>query len=591
VGLIALIIIGLALFLPSRRALEPLPRPVLELVTADGRRLAERGSYKEAPVVVSELPPYVPAAFVSIEDRRFYHHFGVDPQGVVRALVIDLRSRRVREGGSTITQQLAKTTFLSSNRTLGRKLEEVLIAFALELRFRKDEILSRYLSSIYFGDGVYGLRAASLHYFDTSPDRLTLGEAAVLAGMVKAPSALNPIDHPAAAAKRADLVLRAMVSTGAVSAAQARGAADVRVSARPLAPQGGYFADWAAPQIWRALDPTYGRVRVRTTLDSRLQALAEGALHQTLDRRASGRRIGEAALVAMRPDGAVVAMVGGRDYRTSQFNRATQARRQPGSAFKLFVYLAAARRGLRPDTIVSETPVTLHNWTPRNFDGESGRVLTARQAFADSSNIAAVRLFQSAGRGAVVKAARDLGVESPLAADPTLALGSSDMTLLELTSAYAAIASGRTPIHPFAAAQAEAAAPAHALGDPERRTLLDLLQSVVESGTGRAARLDQPVYGKTGTAQDHRDAVFIGFTGDLIVGVWTGNDDHSPMNGVTGGGVPAEIWRGFVGRALQEGLVQRTRWPAPQHHSFNVEAWIGGVVHGLVRGVVRDLFP
>jgi penicillin-binding protein 1A len=560
-----LVVILLAIALPSSKALEPLPHPALVLFTADGHALARRGAYKEPPVAVADLPPYVPAAFIAIEDRRFYRHFGFDLIGMGRAELANLRSGRVRQGGSTITQQLAKTTFLKSDRTLGRKIEELFIALSLELRLSKNEILGRYLSSIYFGDQVYGLRAAAWRYFDKPPERLTLGEAALLAGMAKAPSALDPVTHPELAGRRARLVLNAMVATKAITARQAAGAGDVEVRSLQPLPVGGYFADWAAPQISRSLAADYGEARVVTTLDSRLQRIAEQTVAAALDGPGRRQGAGQAALVAMRRDGAVVAMVGGRDYRRSQFNRAVQSRRQPGSAFKLFVYLAAIRDGARPDSLISEAPIRVGGWSPRNFHGEAGRDLTLRDAFALSSNIAAVRVEQEAGHAAVVRAARDLGVTSPLAPDATLALGSSGVTLLELTSAYAAVSAGRAPVRPYGVRPGGTApiAAASPLGDTEREAMLDLLQAVVTSGTGRAARLGQPAYGKTGTTQDHRDALFIGFTGDIVVGVWVGNDDLSPMRGVTGGGLPAQMWRDFTARALDAGLVERVRPPPP----------------------------
>jgi penicillin-binding protein 1A len=572
VGLLVLAVALVALVgwlswrLPVSRALEPLPTPALVLVSADGRPFARRGSLKDRPVDVAELPAAVPAAFVAIEDRRFYHHFGIDLVGVGRALLTDLRQRHVVQGGSTITQQLAKTAFLTPDRTLRRKAQEVFVALWLEARLTKAQILSRYLSSVYFGDGVFGLRAAAEHYFGKSPDQLTAGEAALLAGLVKAPSALNPIDHPDAALARQRLVLQAMVDQKMLTADQARRARRVRIRPAATLPVGGYFADWAARQVKATLDAQYGEVRVVTTLDSRLQRRAERTVRAWLD--GPGRRQGaqEAALVAMRPDGAVVAMVGGRDYGQSQFNRAVQARRQPGSAFKLFVYLTALHQGYAPDSLVSEAPITLDGWTPRNFEGEGGGELTLREAFAQSSNIAAVRLAQAVGRGPIVQTAQALGVTSPLVRTPTLALGASEMTLLELTSAYAAVAAGRAPVEPYAvSAAADATEPAtEPLRETERQGMLDLMSAAVETGTARAARLDQPVFGKTGTTQEHRDAVFVGFTGDIVVGVWVGNDDHSPMRGVTGGGLPAQIWADFVGGALDDGLVERVRpEPAP----------------------------
>jgi penicillin-binding protein 1A len=578
--LFGLLVAWLSWRLPVSRALEPLPTPALVLVSADGHPFARRGAVKDRPVDVATLPPHVAQAFVAIEDRRFYRHFGVDLIGVGRALVTDIRQRRIVEGGSTLTQQLAKTAFLSSERTFRRKAQEVFVALWLEARLSKAEILSRYLSSVYFGDGVFGLRAAAQHYFAKPPEQLTLGEAAMLAGLVKAPSALNPVDHPDAAAKRQRVVLGAMVETKAITQAQAQRARRVRIRAAETLPVGGYFADWAAPQVKQALDAQYGRLEVRTTLDSRLQRRAERAVRSWLD--GPGRRQGatQAALVALRPDGAIVAMVGGRDYGASQFNRAVQARRQPGSAFKLFVYLAALRDGARPDSLVSEAPITVGGWTPRNYERTSGGDLTLREAFAESSNIAAVRLAQNVGRDKIVEAAQDLGVTSPLVKDATLPLGTSEMTLLELTSAYAAVAAGHAPVEPYALLEGQdrLSAP-RALPSEQRDELLDLLAATVEGGTARAARLDQPVFGKTGTTQEHRDAVFVGFTGDIVVGVWVGNDDHSPMQGVTGGGLPAQIWRSFVSSALDAGLVERVRPPSPPPAPPPEERGLGGFLH------------
>lgn len=572
--------------LPVSRALDPLPQPALILITADGHPLARRGAYKDAPVNVELLPPHVGAAFVAIEDRRFYRHFGIDLLGIGRAMGANLKARGVRQGGSTITQQLAKTAFLTPHRTLRRKVQEAFIALWLEVRLTKQQILSRYLSSVYFGNGVYGLRAASKHYFAKEPEQLTLSESALLAGLVKAPSALNPVDHPQAARARARLVLNAMTQTQAITPGQAQNAGRARIRAAKPLPVGGYFADWAAPQIKDAMGAQYGVVRARTTLDSRLQRIGERVVRNTLAASGGKQGASQAALVALRKDGAVVAMVGGRDYAKSQFNRAVQAKRQPGSAFKLFVYLAALRDGARPDTHVSEEPVKLSGWSPKNFDGSSDRDLTLRDAFAQSSNIATVRVAQIAGRDRIVDAARDLGVTSPLVNDATLPLGTSEMTLLELTAAYAAIASGSAPVRPYAFPSPDAQAVAsHALSDWERQAMLELLSAAVEAGTGRAARVGQPAYGKTGTATDYRDAVFVGFTGDIIVGVWVGNDDHSPMKGVTGGGLPAQIWRDFVGQALNAGLVQRVRPPPPPEpppeEEGGFENFLGRVLGGI----------
>lgn len=558
--------------LPLGRALEPLPSPAVILVSADGKPFARRGAYKEAPVDVEALPAHVSQAFIAIEDRRFYRHWGIDLRGVARAARENLQAGAVRQGGSTITQQLAKTTFLSADRSFRRKFQEAFIALWLELRLSKSEILERYLSGVYFGDGVYGLRAAARHFFDKPPEALTVSEAALLAASVKAPSRLNPADNPKGAAARARLVAAAMLETGAITPEQARDCCRAKVVVnRTSLPVGGYFADWVSPQVKDAFPAAYGEVRVVTTLDSRLQARAERVIGRALAAQGRRRNVGQAALVAMRPDGAVVAMVGGRSYRDSQFNRAVQARRQPGSAFKLFVYLAAIRDGARPDMVVSNEPLTLGDWSPKNFGGASGGYLTLQDAFAQSSNLAAVRVSETAGRRNVIRAARDLGVTSPLADDPTLALGSSELTLLELTGAYAAVAGGRT-VRPFGL-QAASPFEGRALPVREQERMRDLLYQAVEHGTGRAARLPGPVYGKTGTTQDHRDAIFVGFNDELVVGVWVGNDDQAPMKGVTGGGLPAEIWRDFVGDGARR-VDPPPQPPTPPDEPLDLPGWL-----------------
>ncbi len=574
---LVILMVWLSASLPISRALEPLPSRALILLDNQGRPFARRGAYKEAPVEIRALPSHVPAAFIAIEDRRFYHHIGVDFRGAARALVVNAKAHRTVQGGSTITQQLAKNAFLKPERNLRRKGQEAMIALWLELRLSKDEILSRYLSSIYFGDGVYGLGAAARHYFGKPPEQLSIGEAAMLAGIVKAPVDLDPVDHPKAAAARAGQVLEAMVETRAITREQADAARPGVVGAtRADLPVGGYFADWISPQVKSAFDgPGYGEVRVATTLDSRLQRIVERAAAKAM-KGAAKARAGQVAVVAMRPTGEVVAMVGGTNYRQSPFNRAVQAQRQPGSAFKLFVYLAALRDGATPDNLVIGDPITLGGWTPSNYEGGGGRDLTIRDAFAQSNNIIAARVYQQAGGAAVVRAARDLGVVSPLPEDDaTLALGTAETNLLELTAAYAAVASGKMPVRPRGGSQdasSGGAPPATTDMDPaERAALYDLLGAVVEQGTGRAARLGQKAYGKTGTTQDYRDALFVGFTGDLVVGVWVGNDDHSPMNRVVGGDIPARIWRDVMSEGLKAGLVARDGPPEPRYRRAEPE--------------------
>jgi penicillin-binding protein 1A len=560
-AIIFLTVLWLVITAPLSRALEPLEDPALLLTSDDGRPIALRGAIKEAPVDVAKLNPVTPAAFISIEDRRFYRHWGIDPRGIGRALIADLRGGGLHQGGSTITQQLAKTSFLSGDRTIKRKAQEVIIAFWLEAWLTKQEILSRYLSSIYFGDGVYGLRAASHHYFHRDPENLSLAQSAMLAGMVQAPSRLAPTQHLAAAQKRSRLVLKAMADTGAISTARASSVSLARpVSQEAMLPAGNYFADWVAPSAAQAFESDFGRVKVETTLDRDLQRLAV---------RAVGRaQIGEAqaALVAMRPDGRVVAMVGGKNYAQSPFNRVTQARRQPGSAFKLFVYLAALRAGWTPDSLIDDQPITIGGWTPVNNDRVYRGKITLREAFARSSNAATVRLSQEVGRANVIRAARDLGITTPLPDKPSLALGTAGVSLLELTSAYAAVASGRYPVAarglPDERAPEGLAAFFRSAGTLNRQRdwapMLDLLYAAANDGTGRRAALAVPTFGKTGTTQENRDAVFVGFAGNLVVGVWVGRDDNKSLGKISGGTVPAQLWRNFMSAAL---AVDRQRGP------------------------------
>jgi len=552
-GLIFVTIVWLVITAPLSRALEPLADPALLLTSDDGRPIALRGAIKEAPVDVTKLNPQTPAAFVAIEDRRFYRHWGIDPRGIGRALYADLRGGGVRQGGSTITQQLAKTSFLSGDRTIKRKAQEVIIAFWLEAWLTKQDILSRYLSSVYFGDGVYGLRAASHHYFRREPENLTLAQSAMLAGMVQAPSRLAPTQHLPAAQKRSRLVLGAMAETGVVSAARAASVTMARpVSQEAKLPAGTYFADWVAPSASQAFESDFGQVKVRTTLDRDLQRLAV---------RAIGRAPigdGQAALVAMRPDGRVVAMVGGKNYAASPFNRVTQARRQPGSAFKLFVYLAALRAGWTPDSLIADKPITIGGWTPVNSDRVYRGDITLREAFARSSNAATVRLSEQIGRANVIRAARDLGITTPLPDKPSLALGTAGVSLLELTSAYAAVAGGHYPIVPRGLPEQQPVEGLKAFfrsdGSLDRgrdwAPMLDLLYAAANNGTGRRAALAVPTFGKTGTTQENRDALFIGFAGNLVVGVWVGRDDDKSLGRISGGTVPADIWRSFMTAAL-----------------------------------------
>ena len=512
-------------------------------------------------------------------------------------MVANMSAGGVRQGGSTITQQLAKTSFLSSDRSYRRKAQEVIIAFWLEGWLTKDEILSRYLSSVYFGDGVYGLRAASRHYFNRRPERLTLAQSAMLAGMVQAPSRLAPTRNLAAAQKRSRLVLanNGRHRRDQPGARRGNPARLGRSAITSKVPTGTYFADWVAPAASKAFESDFGQIRVTTTLDADLQRIAVRAINNAAIGDA------QAALVAMRPDGRVVAMVGGRSYKSSPFNRATQARRQPGSAFKLFVYLAALRAGYRPDSIISDRPMTIDGWSPANSDGIYRGDITLREAFARSINAATVRLSEAVGRGNVLRAARELGISSPLPDSPSVALGTAGVSLVELTAAYAAVAGGRYP-GPAARAAGQSddgqlakfLARGGALdGRRDWAPMLDLLWAATNEGTGRRAALRVPTFGKTGTTQGNRDAVFVGFAGNLVVGVWVGRDDNKSLGEVSGGTTPARIWRAFMapavaidGRAGPE-LPPQFRLPAPERRERKSplpDDWSEGT------RAIRDLF-
>ena len=545
----------LAVTAPMSRSLKPIAPPSISLMSADSHLIARRGAVIDRPVAIADLPEHVPQAFMAIEDRRFYSHWGIDPRGIARAAWHNLWSDGSSQGGSTITQQLAKGVFLSSDRTFGRKAREALIALWLEAWLTKEQIFERYLSNVYFGDNVYGLRAASLHYFNRQPERLTIPQAAMLAGLLKAPSRLAPTTNLKGARARAALVTQAMVEAGYISKAQRNALPPARLDVRqtPDPTTGTFFADWVLPEARDRAGAVYGAQTVATTLDWRIQRLAEAAIRRAPLGKA------EAALVAMKPDGSVVAMVGGKNYRKSSFNRAVQARRQPGSTFKLFVYLAAFRAGMTPEDFVEDTPITTGTYRPANHGGKYRGRITLRQAFAASSNVAAVRLTQKVGVDAVIKVARDLGVTAPLTEDLSLALGTSEIPLVELAEAYAAVAAGAYPVLAHGLPPEEQGwfdrlmSRQRHFSDDELEMIRDLLSSAANRGTGSAAALRTSTFGKTGTTQDSRDAIFVGYAGGLVTAVWIGNDDNSPLpGGAAGGGVPARIWRNFMSGAINE---------------------------------------
>jgi len=574
-------------------------RPSITMLAEDGTVFARYGDLYGDRVTLEEVPKYLPEAILAIEDRRFYHHFGIDPMGLLRAAFRDVLALHVVQGGSTITQQLAKNLFLTPERTLRRKVQEMILALWLEHTYSKDEILTAYLNRVYLGAGTYGVDAAAHTYFGKSARDVNLREAAILAGLLRAPSRFAPSNDPVQALQRAHTVLEAMVEAGYITKKQETAA----IASAPMPehkPGGGgdgrYFADWIADQIGPLIENTPQDLIVQTTLDLRLQRAAERHLNGVLARQ-DNRDVSQGALVTLAPDGAVRALVGGRDYHASQFNRAVQAMRQPGSAFKPIVYLAAIEQGMTPDDMILDAPITISGYSPENFDGKYRGMITAREALAESINTAAVRVLQRAGVENVIKTAENLGISSPLEHDAALALGASDVTPIELTAAYASIAAGGRAITPYAITEVhgrdgqmlyrrtEVDAPS-TVSAAAIATLTDMLQEVVRSGTGKRAALDRPVAGKTGTSSDYRDAWFLGFTSDFTTGVWLGNDNNSPMKKITGGSLPAAIWHDYMAEA-EEGLPGRglaglwgSTAAATQELSHAFSNFINGIIGG-----------
>ncbi len=560
------VIVWFAYDLPDASDLGAVRRaPSVTLVAADGSTLANLGELYGVPVTLKELPPDLPHAVLATEDRRFYDHFGLDLLGLARATYVNLKAGAIVQGGSTISQQLAKNIFLTPERTLKRKVQEVLLALWLEHQFTKDEILTLYLNRVYLGAGAYGVEAASERYFGKPASRLALPEAAMLAGLLKAPSRYAPTRDLAVSRERAAQVLDNMVEAGYLEPAQAEAAKrhPARLTGKRAVPQNvRYFVDWAVERATGFVGRTDRDLVIVSTLDAKLQRTAEKVLERALAKEGESLRAGQGALLALTPDGAVKAMVGGRSYAESQFNRATQARRQPGSAFKLFVYLAGLEAGLTPDDVLRDEPIRIGGWAPGNYGGKYLGDVTAREALAKSINTVAVKVAERAGRDKVLQAARRLGIGGELPPHPSLALGTGEVTLDELTAAYAAVANGGRGVWPYAIEEIRdgdghvlyrrrGIGPGQVIGDREVAYLDDMLSEVIRSGTGRAARLDRPAAGKTGTSQDFRDAWFIGYTAQLVAGVWLGNDDGSPMRRVTGGGLPARLWRDFMASAHQ----------------------------------------
>ena len=534
-------------------ALDAARRPGLTLQDRAGHSFATFGDMVGDPLRLPDLPLALPQAVVSIEDRRFWHHPGIDLLGMGRATLVNLRAGRLVQGGSTLTQQVAKNLFLTNARTFRRKVQELMLTLWLEHTFSKREIIEIWLNRVYLGSGAWGVDAAAQSYFGVSARKLSLWQCAVLAGIPRAPSRLNPRANPAAAAARGREVLGAMAATGAITEAEARAAAAQISFPATLGRTAGWFADWASEQAQSVLPPGADAV-VRTTLDPRLQAVAEQRLAALLDGPGAAANVGQGAVVVLDAGtGAVRAMVGGRDWRQSPYNRAVLARRQPGSAFKPFVWLAALEHGSRPDDPVSDAPLRLGSYRPSNFEAGSRGEVTIEDALAQSLNTASVRLLLLAGGPkAVAAVARRLGVAGPLPNDASLALGTGEVGVLELAAAYAPFFNGGYGVAPTGIVRAEADHRALALPRPAHDRVIDgeldammlrMMTAVVTRGSGRAAAAGgRAVAGKTGTTQDYRDAWFVGAVGQSVIAVWLGNDDDRPMRGVTGGSLPARLF-------------------------------------------------
>jgi penicillin-binding protein 1A len=539
---------------------------------ANGQVLVSLGPSFGRWLPYDQIPPEMRAAMIAVEDKRFRSHIGVDPIGIARSFKVRVDTGHWRQGGSTITQQLARNIFLTNSRTFGRKLKEVVLALALERKFSKDQILELYLNRVYFGGGAYGIDAASRKFFGHGADHLSLGESAIIAGLVKAPSNYSPTADAEAARARSDVVLKSMADNGFISEAAAEAVNPAEILIQPTTKQNSvrYFTDWALPQLDALIDQTQDPIDVWTTLDPGMQMVADRAVQSNAPTGAQG------ALVAIDRDGAVRAMVGGKDYVDSIYNRATQSTRQPGSAFKLFVYLTALESGMKPtDTIVDE-PITIDGWTPRNSTRTNLGPVSLREAFSRSINTISAKIGAQLGFGTIADMARRFGISTPISTFPSMVLGSSDVRLIDMTKAFAAVNNKGVAITPYAIRKVVTADGRllYQHEQSEERVLVapwvaaemtDLLQSAVLTGTGRAAQIGRPVAGKTGTTSSNKDGWFIGFSSGLTTGVWMGRDDARAVPGLQGGTAPARAFHDFMTVAVANRPVQQfeTQVPIP----------------------------
>ena len=525
-----------------------------EVISTYGNVYGEWLEYQEIPLSHIE-------AVIAIEDRRFFDHNGLDLRGLARAIVNNLIAGRMVEGGSTISQQLAKNLYLNADRTFKRKVQELLLSFWLEMKLSKQEILAIYLNRAYFGSGAYGIDAASRTIFGHSARNLTLTEAAMIAGMLKGPALYSPLRDVQRAYDRTSLVLDNMVAVEFIDKLTADIAKKrkVNINNSSAGSDVRYYTDWIIDQVPNLIGKISEPIVIKTTLIPEIQQMATNAVRQILSREERLENT-QAALVSMDYHGAVQAMVGGRNYNESQFNRVVQAQRQPGSAFKLFIYLAALEAGLSPTTVMRDSPIIFDDWSPKNYNGKFIGDVTLEDAFIKSINTVAVKLSERVNRGSVVDISERLGIQSPLTVEPSLALGTSELNLLELTGAYSVVARDGIETKPYGITEIQNSSGQilyRHLPGPDVRILdkkvnlimQSMLRNVVTNGTGRAASMDFPVFGKTGTTQNYKDALFVGYGKGIVSGVWVGKDDSTSMLGVTGGGTPAQIWKNFMYRA------------------------------------------
>ena len=530
-------------------------QPSTTITAENGNEVKTFGSVYSEVIRLNELPSYVPDAIISTEDRRFYAHFGFDIVAFTRAMLTNIFMGRYAQGGSTITQQVAKNLFLTSQKNIKRKTQELLLAFWLEHKFSKEQILTLYLNRVYLGAGTYGIEAASQKYFQKSSRDMNLLEAAIIAGMLKAPSRYNPIASAERAKARAKVVLQNMVNNDALTERQMKYALTLPVGEdKSYKVQGAdYFADWVYREVNDYIGERDNDIYVYTTLDQKIQENAEKILREAV-LAAKNRNVSEGAVVVLNKSGEVKAMVGGIDYRKSQFNRAVTALRQPGSAFKPFVYLTALQNGWKPEDRIDDVPLSIGKWKPENYDKKYYGSVTLDEALMKSLNLATVNLSESLSRKDIIRTAKKMGISTPVENTPSLALGTFEVKVIDMATAYSAIANGGYATWPHAIKeiytrdgyqlyQREADTENRILDAGAVKDLTKMLEKVISQGTGRRAKIPGFAAGKTGTTQDYRDAWFVGFTDEYVIAVWVGNDDNSPMKGVTGGTLPAEIWR------------------------------------------------